>query len=149
MHRRLARTAAIAASLILATAPVSAALQPGASATAPGAPGSAQRRAILDALRPAVEARFGPNIEFVVHRIQVRQGWAVVLADPQRRGGGRIDPRRYYSADDLEFMDGITVSAVLRFQGGRWHHIDHAIGATDVWYCGGQLPPGVSAGFGC
>jgi hypothetical protein len=149
MHRRPAQAAAIAAALILSAPAAPAALQPGASATAAAAPGSAQRRAILDALRPAVQARFGPNVEFLVHRIQVRQGWAVVMADPQRRGGGRIDPRRYYSADDLEFMDGITVTAVLRFRGGRWHHVDHAIGATDVWYCGDVLPAAIRASFGC
>lgn len=141
--------AALALALAALAAPLPAAAQPGVNATAPAAAGSAQRRAILDALRPAIERRFGPPVEFVVTRIQVRQGWAVVKADPQRRGGGRIDPRRYLSAGDLEFMDGITVTAVLRFANGRWHHVDHAIGATDVWYCGDALPAGVRRGFGC
>lgn len=140
--------AATAAALALAGVPAAMA-QPGASATAAAPAGSAQRRAILDALRPAIEARLGANIEFRVTRIQVRQGWAVVMADPQRRGGGRIDPRRYFSAGDLEFMDGITVTAVLRFAGGRWRHVDHAIGATDVWYCGDALPASVRPAFGC
>ena len=144
--RRLIATTALALALAGASWPALA--QPvSASAAAPA--GSAQRRAILDALRPAIEARFGPSVEFVVSRIQVRQGWAVVVADPQRRGGGRIDPRRYFSADDLEFMDGITVSAVLRFGGGRWRHVGHAIGATDVWYCGDALPAAVRPRFGC
>ena len=140
------------AALLLALVPAGVPEAAGRSrvnATAPAPPGSAQRRAILDALRPAVEARFGPPVEFVVTRIQVRRGWAVVMADPQRRGGGRIDPGRHFGAEDLEFMDGITVTAVLRFVDGRWRHVDHAIGATDVWYCGEVLPADVRRGFGC
>src|SRR5690242_9703667 len=43
--------------------------------TAAPAPGSAQRRAILDALRPSIEAQIGPNIEFVVREIRVVRGW--------------------------------------------------------------------------
>jgi hypothetical protein len=95
----------------------------------------AERRAILDALRPAIERRLGGPVEFVVRRIGVRNGWALVIADPQRPGGGRIDARRYFSADDLETMDGLTVNGVLRLTNGRWRLVDHAIGPTDVWYC--------------
>lgn len=95
----------------------------------------AQRRAILDALRPPIERRLGGPVEFVVRRIGVRNGWALVIADPQRPGGGRIDARRYFSADDLETMDGLTVNGVLRLSNGRWRLVDHAIGPTDVWYC--------------
>ena len=145
----LVRSAAIAAALVATPFAASPAAQPGTSATAPAAAGTAQRRAILAALRPPVEARFGPNVEFVVRSIEVRQGWAVVMADPQRRGGARIDPRRYYAAGDLEFMDGITITAALRHRGGRWHPVRHAIGATDIWYCDGTLPAPVSRSFGC
>jgi len=94
----------------------------------------AQRRAILDAMRPAIEHRLGAPVEFVVRRIGVEDGWALVIADPQRPGGGRIDGRRIFGAD-FENMDGLTVNAVLRLSGGRWRLVDHAIGPTDVWYC--------------
>lgn len=97
--------------------------------------GSPTRRAILDALRPAVERRLGRNVEFAVGRIEVEQGWALVIADPQRRGGRPIDPGDYFSADDLEFMDGLTITAVLRLENRHWRLVDHRIGATDVWYC--------------
>jgi len=106
------------------------------NASAPAGQGTAQRAAILAALRPAIENRLGPNVEFVVSRIVVSNGWALVVADPQRRGGGRIDPSRHFAADDLEFMDGITVNGVLRNTGRGWTLVDHAIGPTDVWYCG-------------
>ncbi|HEY0014341.1 MAG TPA: hypothetical protein VGB79_15980 [Allosphingosinicella sp.] len=146
---RGALTAALALALAVLPGQASAFAQPRANASAPAAPGTAQRRTILDALRPAVEARLGPNVEFVVRSIDVRQGWAVVTADPQRRGGGRIDGRRIFGAD-FEHMDGLTVTAVMRFSGGRWHHVDHAVGATDVWYCGSDAwPADVGRRFGC
>lgn len=106
-------------------------------ARSPALPGTAQRRAILDALRPAVEARLGPDVEFVVDRISVSPGWALVFANPQRRGGAPIDGRAIFG-DDIDSMDGLAVTAILRFQGGRWNLVDHAIGATDVWYCDGR-----------
>jgi len=104
------------------------------SASAPAAPNSAQRRAILDALRPAISQRLGPNVEFVVHDIRLADGWAFVSADPQRRGGGRIDGRAYFG-EDFDNMDGLIVTALLQYREGRWTLMDHVIGATDAWYC--------------
>lgn len=95
--------------------------------------GSAQRRAILNALRPAVERELRGPVEFVINCIQVQGGMALVNANPQRPGGGRINPN---ILGDPEFRDGLTVTAVMRFRGGRWSRVDHAIGATDVWYEG-------------
>ena len=125
-----------AASLGIATAPPAGA-QRSVNAFSPALPNSAQRRAILDALRPAVESRLGPNVEFMVGDIRVRGGWALVYADPRRRGGGRIDGRRIFANYDQ--MDGLTVTAILRYQNGRWALVDHAIGATDVWYCNPRI----------
>ena len=100
----------------------------------------AQRREILDAIRPPVERRLGGRVEFVVERIAVRDGWALVIADPQRPGGGRFDGRRIFGAD-FDHMDGLTINAILRRSRGRWRLVDHVIGPTDVWYCGVQGPP--------
>ena len=132
------RKLAVFAVLLLTLAPEPAAAQRGPvnGAVAPVA-GSAQRRAILDALRPAIERRLGPGVEFVVHDMRVAAGWAFVSADPQRTGGRPSDGRRYFR--DFDEMDGLTVTALLRFQRGRWSLVDHAIGATDAWYCGRNL----------
>ena len=116
--------------LALLLAALAALLPAEASAQVEGA----QRRAILDAMRPAIERRLQGPVEFVVRRIDVRDGWALVIADPQRPGGGRIDGRRIFG-EDFEYMDGLTVNAVLRLSGGGWRLVDHAIGPTDVWYC--------------
>src|SRR5215203_1590690 len=110
------------------------------------APAWSQRKAVLEALRPAVEAKVGPNVEFVVQVIRVEDGWAFVMADPQRRGGMPIDGNRYF--DDFDNMDSLRVDAVLQRRGGRWRLMDHAIGATDVWYCD-VGPRGLKRGYGC
>ena len=124
----------VAAGLMLVAGIEPAPAQRGAvSATAAPAPGSAQRRAILDALRPAIQRRLGPDVEFVVRDMRVANGWAFVMADPQRHGGVTIDGSRYFP--NYDDMDGLTVTALLRF-GTRWTLVDHAIGATDAWYCG-------------
>ena len=141
--------AALIGGLAASSMAPAASAQPGATASAPAPARSAQRRAILDALRPAVAARLGGDVEFVVSSIQVRQGWAVVIAEPQRRGGAAIDGAAYFPADDWDFMDGLTTTAVLSFRNGGWQLVDHAIGATDVWYCGDVMPAAVARGFGC
>jgi hypothetical protein len=95
----------------------------------------------MDALRPAIERKLAGPVEFVVRRAAVQDGWALVIADPQRPGGGRINPKRHFPNEVIEFMDGLTVNAILRFSGGGWTLVDHAIGPTDVWYCGVEGPP--------
>ena len=98
--------------------------------------GSAERRLILDALRPAVEARLGPDVEFVVHELRVQDDWALVIAHPQRAGGRQIDGERYLGKA-LYDIGGLEVSAILRRSNAAWTVVDSAIGATDAWYCGG------------
>lgn len=100
------------------------------------APGTTERRAILDALRPSVESQLGPRVEFVVERLNVERGWAFVQAKPQRKGGRSINWRQHFHPSEWEMMDGLTVTALLEFRGKRWNLIDKAIGATDAWYCG-------------
>lgn len=115
--------------------------------TVAAAPSSPERVAVLDALRPKVEAKLGPGVEFVVQVIRVEDGWAFVLADPQRKGGKPIDGNRIFG-EDFENMDGLRVDAVLQKRNGRWAVADYAIGATDVWYCD-VGPKSIKRGYGC
>lgn len=110
-------------------------------------PGSALRKAVLDGLRPAVERRLGPNVEFQVTLLRVQRDWAFVVVDPRRRGGKLIDGRKIFG-EHFDNMDGLRVDAVLRKRGHRWVLVDHAIGATDVWYCD-VGPRSLKAGWGC
>jgi len=98
--------------------------------------GSAERAAILDAVRPAAEAVLYPPVEFVVEKMNVAGDWAYVALNPQRPGGGAIDPRQTRMAQNYEagIVNGLTTYALLLFRNGRWNLIDWAIGPTDlVW----------------
>jgi hypothetical protein len=123
-------TAALALSVALPAAPAQAQMRHGGTSVPAGSP---MRRAILDAVRPPVERALRGPVEFVVRTLRVQSGWALVIADPQRPGGGRIDASRYFPNE--QEMDGLTVNAIVRLRNGRWVLVDHAIGPTDVWYC--------------
>jgi hypothetical protein len=97
--------------------------------------GSAERHAVLEALRPSIEAQFRVPIAFVPHMLCVSEGWAVILADPQRKGGGQVPWQRVMSQAEYD-IGGIEVSAVLRYRNDRWNLVESAYGATDVWYEG-------------
>ena len=92
------------------------------------APSPGERKAVLDALRLSVEAKLGPNVEFVVTVLRVEDGWAFLIADPQRKGGKPIDGWKIFG-DDFSNLDGLRVDAVLQLRGGRWTIADYAIGA--------------------
>ena len=109
------------------------------------AKGSAERAAIMDTLRPAVEAEMRGPVEFVVTTIRVTPNWAFVQVEPQRPGGGVIDPEETGFAGDTDMMDGLTVYGLMGFQAGRWNLLDHMVGPTDVGYADWQQRYGVPA----
>lgn len=71
----------------------------------PAAEGSADRSAILDALRPKIEEMTGKPVEFVVNRLETACDYARIIAQPQAKGG----------ADRYE-----TVDALLVRRNGKW-----------------------------
>ena len=59
---------------------------------APGA-GSAERTAILDAVRPKIEELTGKPVEFVVNRLETACDYARLIAEPRAKtGGDRYEP---------------------------------------------------------
>jgi hypothetical protein len=98
------------------------------------AKGSAERKAILDAIRPAIEAQMRGPVEFQINIMLSDGEWAFVGANPQRPGGSAIDPEKTAFAGKSGIMDGLTTYALARFANGRWSHIDDIIGPTDVAY---------------
>lgn len=98
------------------------------------AKGSAERKAILDAIRPAIEAQMRGPVEFSITIMLSDGEWAFVGANPQRPGGGEIDPETTAFAGQSETMDGLTTYALVRYANGRWNHIDDIVGPTDVAY---------------
>jgi hypothetical protein len=100
--------------------------------------GSADRRGLMDAMRPHAEALFGAPVEFVIQEARVGGGVAFVMLQPQRPGGVAIDvPRTPFAKGDSydpDFMDGIRLDAFLQKSGTTWVMIDMAVGATDAWF---------------
>lgn len=132
----LSGLAALAATL----SPVAAAPNRGAAVHTP-AKGSAERDAILDAIRPRVVRDLGAPIEFVVRTLRVSGNHAFAGLEPQRPGGRPIDPRatplgRQLLRDEgsLDLFDCCHTEVLLTRTRGVWRINEIGIGATDVWY---------------
>src|SRR5437867_2534584 len=61
--------------------------------------GSAERKAIVDALRAPVQRKLKQEVIFKVDHLKVQSGWAFVLGSPARTDGGQIDYRDTPYAD--------------------------------------------------
>jgi hypothetical protein len=109
------------------------------SATAVPVPGTAQRQAIMDAARAHFRKFVPLDIEFVVHRILVRDGWAFIDVLPRRKDGRPIDGRKYFD-QGYKPSDGLGTTALLRFNRGTWTVKDMVTGSADRWYCGEAGP---------
>lgn len=127
------QSAVAAALLLMMSAPIL------AQVMAPP-PGSPLRSAVLDGVRPMVQAEVGAPVEFVVHEMRVLDDWAFVLLSPQRPGAAAIDYRhtRYGTAVAEGIFDN-QVSALLRRAPGGWLVYEYDLGATDVpWVAWGD-----------
>jgi hypothetical protein len=85
-------------------------------------------------MRPAIEAQLNAPVVFLVKDMRVLDNWAFVQVMPQRPGGRSIDVRRTPLAKDVDMMDGLRTEAILQKRSGVWRLLEHAIGATDVWF---------------
>lgn len=129
-------------SLLLA-GPLAPATEPAPTAVSQGAlrrvpVGDPQRRILLDTIRPAIEARVGQPVQFVVDKLQVQGEWAFYGGHIQQPNGRPIDFSRTSYAEQLEegMFDGPGTYALLRREGTRWRLVDWVVGPTDVYYLG-------------
>lgn len=110
--------------------------------------GSAERKALMDALRVPVEKRLGKKVVFKVDHLKVEGGWAFLRGVPQQPGGKKMDYRG--TGYENAIRDGIFedwICALLRKEGGKWQVVKFIIGATDVpwvdWSERHGAPPGI------
>ncbi len=113
--------------------------------------GTAERKALMDALRPHAEWMLGTPVEFVIHELRLAEGQglpepvAFAMVRAQRPGGGAIDvtktPGFHRGQLDPDYMDGTTLQALYRKVGETWVAVHWAIGATDVWYAAPEFCP--------
>jgi hypothetical protein len=99
------------------------------------AKGSAERTAILSALRPPVEKELKQKIQFSIDNFKVSGNWAFISGEPQNMSGGRPNYRgtEYQEAINDGMFDN-NFFALLRKTGGKWRVVTYAIGCTDVCY---------------
>jgi hypothetical protein len=97
--------------------------------------GSVQRRAVLDAFRPRIEAEVGPPVVFTVSVLRVSGNWAFVQATPKRPGGVDVDWKKtkFREAFEKDFMSDI-VMGLLKYDGAKWTLVEYVIGPTDVFW---------------
>jgi hypothetical protein len=99
--------------------------------------GSAERKAILEALRTPVERELRQKIKFVVETLSVQGAWSFVGGVPQAENGSWPDYRAtdYQEAIDNEMFDN-NIFALLKNTNGEWKVTTYSIGCTDVCYAG-------------
>ena len=97
--------------------------------------GSAERKAILEALRVPVEKELKQKIKFVVETLRVQGAWSFAGGVPQAENGSWPDYRatNYQEAIDNEMFDN-NIFALLKNTNGEWKVVTYSIGCTDVCY---------------
>ncbi|HQU86568.1 MAG TPA: hypothetical protein PKY59_25780 [Pyrinomonadaceae bacterium] len=97
--------------------------------------GSAERTAILDALRVPVEKELKQKIVFNIENFNVSGNWAFISGNPQDSGGNQPNYKKtpYQEAIEAGMFDN-NFFALLKKTGGKWKVVTHAIGCTDVCY---------------
>src|SRR4028119_81209 len=97
--------------------------------------GSAERAAILNALRTPVEMELKQKIQFAVTNFKVLGNWAYLDGEPQNASGGKpnYENTKYGEAIDAGMFDN-NFFALLRKTGGKWRVVKYQIGCTDVCY---------------
>lgn len=99
------------------------------------AKGSAERTAILNALRVPVEKELKQKIVFSLQQFNVSGNWAFLSGEPQGTNNAKPNYKNteYKNAIDAGMFDN-NFFALLKKTGGKWKVVTHAIGCTDVCY---------------
>jgi hypothetical protein len=97
------------------------------------AQGTAERKAILDALRePVGKELHDEDVVFVVRKLRVNGQWAFLEGRPQRSMGRPIDYSKTSYRDLVkEGLFDDWIAALLARNGDEWRVITYVIGATD------------------
>ncbi len=97
------------------------------------AKGSAERTAILNALRVPVEKDLKQKIVFVTDNFKVQGNWAFVSGEPQTPMGSKPNLKGTAWEDEEDLFDD-NFFGLLKKSGGKWKVVTHALGCTDVCY---------------
>lgn len=97
--------------------------------------GSAERTAILNALRVPVEKELKQKIQFAVENFNVQGNWAFLDGASQTMTGGEPNFKntQYQGRIDVDAFDN-NIFALLKKTAGKWKVVTYQIGCTDVCY---------------
>ena len=99
--------------------------------------GSAERKAITDALRVPVGKMVKQSVVFKIDHLKVQDDWAFMLGAPRKSDGGQIDySKTKYAEAKRHGMFDDNIMALLQKVKGKWRVVHYTIGATDVAYIG-------------
>ncbi|HVK03781.1 MAG TPA: hypothetical protein VM490_09910 [Armatimonadaceae bacterium] len=96
-------------------------------------PGSAERKALMDALRVPIEKKLKRPVIFKVDVLKVQGNWAFLRGAPLQKNGKPMDYRGTVYAEAIKegaFDD--SVCALFKRERGKWKLVTHALGNTDV-----------------
>ncbi len=97
------------------------------------APPPAERKAIIDALRPRAEKAFhGQKVRFVVHMVAVTDAWAFLTVSPVAAAGGRLDLKNSDFAAVGKAAARDSGYALLQKVAGAWRPVETAFVPTDT-----------------
>ena len=97
-------------------------------------PGSAERAAIMDAIRKPAEKELKQTVIFNVDRLRVAGNWAYARVSPTRPDGGKLDYSKtnFQKLIDLGAFDPQGEALLFKESNGNWSVIEWVFGATDV-----------------
>lgn len=94
--------------------------------------GSAERKAILDGIRPLAEKKLKQKLIFQIQILKVASGYAFVTARPLRPNGKPLDWKKTpYWSDIQEGAFDEQVMGLLKKSGSKWRVLEWTLGATD------------------
>ncbi|MFN0139925.1 MAG: hypothetical protein ACKVQW_07535 [Pyrinomonadaceae bacterium] len=95
--------------------------------------GSAERAAILNAVRVPVEKQLKQRIVFVTDNFKVQGNWTFVSGRPTTRSGGKPSLKGTVFEGQEDMFDD-NFFGLLKKTRGKWKVVAHALGCTDVCY---------------
>jgi hypothetical protein len=98
--------------------------------------GSAERAAIMDALRGPVSKELKQKVAFLTDSsFKVQGDWAFIGGQVRGEQGGDVNWKitEYQQRIDVDAFDN-NIFALLRKRNGKWRVVTYLIGCTDVCY---------------
>lgn len=95
--------------------------------------GSAERAAILNALRGPVEKQLKQRVVFVTDNFKVQGNWTFVSGRPTTPSGGEPSLKGTVFEGEEDMFEN-NFFGLLKKTGGKWKVVAHALGCTDVCY---------------